>query len=163
MLRLNTLKGAKGAKRGNKRLGRGAGSGKGDTSGKGHKGQRARKSGNARPGYEGGQTPLYRRAPKRGFRNIFSTEYITINVSDLDRYGLGEVSLDELKKTRKVKGKEKLLKILGNGELSKAVTVKAHKFTKSAQEKIEKAGGKVEVISTAVKPVERKKATAEGK
>ena len=147
MLQLHTLKSKKGATRGVKRRGRGPGSGTGDTSGRGHKGQRARKSGNARPGYEGGQTPLYRRTPKRGFRNIFSTEYVTINVSDLERYGLSEVSLDELKQNRKVKGKEKLLKILGNGELSKAVVVKAHKFTKSAQEKIEKAGGKAEVIN----------------
>lgn len=163
MLRLNTIKRAKGSTRNNKRLGRGPGSGTGDTSGKGHKGQRARKSGNARPGYEGGQTPLYRRVPKRGFRNIFSTDYITVNVSDLERFGLAEITLDDLKKQRKVKGKEKLLKVLGNGELAKAITVKAHKFTKSAQEKIEKAGGKVEVISTAVKPVVRKKATAKGK
>ena len=146
MLRLSNLKKKHGSSRNTKRLGRGSGSGTGDTSTKGHKGLRARKSGNARPGYEGGQTPLYRRIPKRGFRNIFRTEFVTINVSDLERFGMAEVSLEALKKARKAKGKETLLKVLGDGELKKAVTVKANKFSKSAVEKIEKAGGKVEVL-----------------
>ena len=147
MLRLHTLKKKKGSTTKEKRLGRGAGSGTGDTSTKGHKGLRARKSGNARPGYEGGQTPLYRRIPKRGFRNIFSKEYIVINVCDLDRFEMTEINLEALKKARKVSGKETLLKVLGNGELTKALNVKADKFSKSAVEKIEKAGGKVEVLN----------------
>lgn len=147
MLRLSSLKKKKGSTRNVKRLGRGPGSGTGDTSTKGHKGLRARKSGNARPGYEGGQTPLYRRIPKRGFRNIFSQEFATINVGDLDRFAMAVVTLEDLKKSRKVKGKETLLKVLGDGEVKKAVTVKANKFSKSAVEKIEKAGGKVEVLN----------------
>lgn len=147
MLRLNSLKKRRGSTKNEKRLGRGAGSGTGDTSTKGHKGLRARKSGNARPGYEGGQTPLYRRIPKRGFRNIFTTEFVTINVGDLDRFGMSEISLEALKEARKAKGKATLLKVLGDGEVKKAVTVKANKFSKSAVEKIEKAGGKVEVLN----------------
>ncbi len=146
MLQLNNLKPAKGAKQKRKRLGRGPGSGHGDTSTKGHKGQWARKSGGHALGYEGGQTPLYRRIPKRGFNNIFGKEYIVVNVSDLDRMNLKEVSLETLKKQRLVKGKSNLLKILGNGEIKNTLTVHAHKFTKSALEKITKAGGKAEVV-----------------
>jgi large subunit ribosomal protein L15 len=147
MLRLHTLKKKKGSTTKEKRLGRGAGSGTGDTSTTGHKGLRARKSGNARAGYEGGQTPLYRRIPKRGFRNIFSKEYIVINVGDLERFGMTEVNLEALRKARKVSGKETLLKVLGDGDVKLALNVKADKFSKSAVEKIEKAGGKVEVLN----------------
>ena len=157
MLSLHTLKSAKGSTKDVKRRGRGPGSGTGDTSTRGHKGQRARKSGNVRPGYEGGQTPLYRRIPKRGFRNIFSTDYVVINVSDLERYDMGEVDLGTLKKARLVKGKSKLLKVLGGGELKKAVTVKADKFTKSALEKISSAGGKAEVVTFIPTPLKRSK------
>ena len=157
MLQLQALKKEKKAFPKGKRLGRGPGSGKGDTSGRGHKGQRARKSGNVRPGYEGGQTPLYRRLPKRGFRNIFSKDYITINVSQLDTLSLNEVNLEDLKKNRIVKGKASLLKILGDGEISKAITVNAHKFTRTAKEKIEKAGGKAQPIERKPAPIKRKK------
>ena len=157
MFQLQELKKSKEAFHRRKRLGRGPGSGKGDTSGKGHKGQRARKSGNVRPGYEGGQTPLYRRIPKRGFRNIFSTDYITLNVSQLEKLSLSEISLEELKKNRLVKGKTSFLKILGDGELSKAVTVHAHKFTRSAKEKIEKAGGKANSINKKPTPIKSNK------
>lgn len=146
MLTLHTLKPAKGAKKNRKRLGRGVASGQGDTSGKGHKGQKARKSGGIPAGFEGGQTPLYRRLPKRGFTNIFRKHYITINVGVLEKVDLPEISLESLKKAGLVKGKANLLKILGDGELKKSISVKAHKFTKTAQEKIEKAGGKLEVI-----------------
>lgn len=146
MLTLHTLKPAKGAKKNRKRLGRGVASGQGDTSGRGHKGQKARKSGNPPAGFEGGQTPLYRRLPKRGFTNIFRKHYITINVGVLNKVELEEISLESLKKAGVVKGKANLLKILGDGDLQKSITVKAHKFTKTAQEKITKAGGKLEVI-----------------
>lgn len=155
MLQLHTLKRSRKAFPTSKRLGRGPGSGKGDTSGRGHKGQRARKSGNVRPGYEGGQTPLYRRLPKRGFKNIFSKEYITINVSRLNDLSLSEVSLEELKKKSLLKGKSSLLKVLGDGELSKAITVNAHKFTRTAKEKIEKAGGKANLIDIKPAPITR--------
>lgn len=146
MLRLGNLKKTRGATKKEKRRGRGPGSKTGDTSTRGHKGLRARKSGNARPGYEGGQTPLYRRIPKRGFRNIFSIEFAVVNVGDLERFGLDQIDLENLKSKRLVKSKHSLLKVLGNGEITKAVTVKANKFTKSAIEKIEKAGGKAEVV-----------------
>ena len=129
-----------------KRLGRGIGSGTGKTAGKGHKGQKARSGGKIRRGFEGGQTPLYRRIPKRGFNNIFSIEYATINVSDLERFEDGTVVNMELLLNEGVIRHEKAgLKVLGNGNLSKKLTVQAKKFSKSAIEKIEKIGGKIEV------------------
>lgn len=146
MLKLSQLKKSKGSTKNTKRRGRGPGSKTGDTSTRGHKGLRARKSGNARPGYEGGQTPMYRRIPKRGFRNIFSKEFLIVNVADLERFGLSAVSIEDLKKAGLIKGSQELLKVLGDGEMKKAVTVKAHKFSKTAVAKIEKAGGKVEVV-----------------
>lgn len=146
MIRLGELKGARGASRNNKRLGRGAGSGKGDTSGKGHKGLLARKGGGRRIGYEGGQTPMIRRIPKRGFHNFTRKEYAIVSLSDLETSGLKEASPETLRSSGIVKGTEPFLKVLGVGEISKAITVKAHKFSATAKAKIEKAGGKPEVI-----------------
>jgi len=128
------------------RVGRGIGSGNGKTAGKGHKGQKARTGGKIRRGFEGGQTPLYRRIPKRGFNNIFSTEYACINVSDLERFEEGTVVNMELLVKEGIVRKELAgLKVLGNGTLTKKVTVEAKKFTNAAKEKIEAVGGKIEV------------------
>ena len=122
------------------RVGRGTGSGNGKTAGKGHKGQNARSGGGVKPGFEGGQMPLQRRVPKRGFTNIFATVYSTVNVSDLERYA------DVLKEAGLIKKLNDGVKVLGNGELTKKLTVNAAAFSASAKEKIEKAGGKAEVI-----------------
>jgi large subunit ribosomal protein L15 len=146
MLSLKTLRGAKGARKTVKRLGRGVGSGKGNTSGKGHKGLLARKGGGRRPGYEGGQTPLFRRIPKRGFHNFFREEFFIINLDQLETAGLSEVSLESLREAGIAKGTESKLKVLGSGKLTKSVRVRAHKLSASAAEKIQKAGGKVEVV-----------------
>lgn len=146
MIRLGELKGAKGSTFKSKRLGRGAGSGKGDTSGKGHKGLLARKGGGRRIGYEGGQTPMIRRIPKRGFHNFTRKEYALINLSQLEQANLKEVSLEALREAGILKGNESLLKVLGVGEITKAITVKAHKFSETAKSKLEKAGAKLEVI-----------------
>ncbi len=147
MIRLSELRGAKGATQNSKRLGRGVGSGKGDTSGKGHKGLLARKGGGRRIGYEGGQTPLYRRIPKRGFHNFTTKEFAVVNLSTLDKLNLKEISLEALREAGVVRGTEKLLKILGVGEIKKAVSVKAHGASATAKAKIEKAGGKLEVVN----------------
>lgn len=128
------------------RVGRGIGSGNGKTAGKGHKGQKARTGGKIRRGFEGGQTPLYRRIPKRGFNNIFSIEYATVNVSDLERFEDGTVVNMELLLNEGIVRKPLAgLKVLGNGALTKKLTVEAKKFTASAKEKIEAVGGKIEV------------------
>lgn len=130
-----------------KRIGRGHGSGQGKTAGKGHKGQKARSGGGVRPGFEGGQTALARRIPKRGFNNIFATEYAVVNVADLDRFVDGTVVDAELLIASGLIKKElDGVKVLGNGELTKNLTVKAAAFSASAKEKIEKAGGKAEVM-----------------
>ena len=131
-----------------KRIGRGPGSGTGKTSGKGHKGQNARSGGGVRPGFEGGQLPLYRRLSKRGFNNYnFRTVYATVNVSDLERFDEGTVvDLELLKSVRLVNKELDGLKVLGNGKLSKKLTVKANKFSDTAKEKIENVGGTTEVI-----------------
>ena len=131
-----------------KRIGRGPGSGNGKTAGKGHKGQNARSGGGVRPGFEGGQLPLYRRLSKRGFNNYnFRTVYATINVSDLERFDEGTVVDTELLKKVGLVNKElDGVKVLGNGELSKKLTVKANKFSSSAKQKIENVGGTIEVI-----------------
>ena len=130
-----------------KRVGRGHGSGNGKTAGKGHKGQKARSGGGVRIGFEGGQMPLMRRIPKRGFNNIFATKYAIINVSDLNKFKDGTVVDAELLKAAGLIKKEyDGVKVLGNGELTSKVTVKAAKFSQSATEKIEKAGGKTEVM-----------------
>jgi len=147
-MKLNTMHPAEGATKTRKRVGRGVGSGLGKTSGKGHKGQNARSGGGVRPGFEGGQLPLFRRLPKRGFSNArFKTEYATINLSDLNRFEDGAVVTPELlKEMGLVKNQLDGIKVLGNGTLEKKLTVKAHKFSSSAQEKIESIGGKTEVM-----------------
>ncbi len=146
-MNLSTLKPAEGSKHStNFRVGRGHGSGNGKTAGKGHKGQKAR-SGSPRPGFEGGQMPLYRRIPKRGFTCINHKDIVAINVSVLDRFeDEAEVTVDTLVECGIVKNPRDGVKILGNGELTKKLTVKANAFSKSAVEKIEALGGKAEVI-----------------
>ncbi|PKN11377.1 MAG: 50S ribosomal protein L15 [Deltaproteobacteria bacterium HGW-Deltaproteobacteria-4] len=144
---LSCLKPAIGSTKTRKRIGRGAGSGLGKTSGKGHKGQKARSGGSIKAGFEGGQMPLQRRLPKRGFRPLEKTVYAVINLRDLELFDAGSViDLDDYGLAGLVKDLHDGIKILGDGELTKALTVKAHKFSKSAQDKIEKAGGTVEVL-----------------
>ncbi len=147
-MKLHELSPAIGATKEVKRIGRGHGSGQGKTAGKGHKGQWARSGGGVKPGFEGGQTKLAMRIPKRGFNNIFATEYATVNVSDLEaRFENGAViDAAALVECGLVKKTLDGIKILGNGEITKNFTVKAAKFTAAAAEKIEKAGGKAEVI-----------------
>ncbi|CDM69570.1 50S ribosomal protein L15 [Clostridium bornimense] len=146
-MKLHTLKPAAGSKKAPKRVGRGTGSGLGRNAGKGEKGQNARSGGGVRPGFEGGQMPLYRRLPKRGFTNIFAKEIVAINVDKLNIFEDGTEVTPELLIETGVIGKVKDgVKILGNGELTKKLTVKANKFSKSAEEKITAAGGKFEVI-----------------
>ena len=147
-MKLHELRPNEGAFKTSKRVGRGVGSGLGKTSGKGHKGQNARSGGGVRPGFEGGQLPLFRRLPKRGFSNaMFKIRYATINVSDLEKFENGAVVTPELLKEMGILKKQLSgVKVLGNGELTKKLTVKAHKFSTSAIEKIESIGGKAEVI-----------------
>ena len=146
-MKLHELSPNPGAVRDVKRVGRGHGSGNGKTAGKGHKGQKARSGGSIRPGFEGGQTALARRIPKRGFNNIFATKYAIINVSDLENFKDGTVVDTELLKAAGIIKKElDGVKVLGNGDLTKNLTVKAAKFSAAAKEKIEKAGGKAEVM-----------------
>ena len=146
-MKLHDLKPAVGATTAPKRLGRGTGSGLGKTSGKGHKGAKARSGGGKRPGFEGGQMPLTMRLPKRGFTNKWRKEYVAINVDRLEIFEDGQVvspvELIEMGITKNIRDG---IKIMGNGEITKKLTVKANKFTASAKEKIEAAGGKVEVI-----------------
>ena len=145
-MKLHDLSPAAGSSKERKRIGRGPASGQGKTAGKGHKGQKAR-SGSPRPGFEGGQMPLYRRIPKRGFTCINHKDIVAINVSVLDRFEDGaEVTVDTLVECGIVKNPRDGVKILGNGELTKKLTVKANAFSKSAVEKIEALGGKAEVI-----------------
>ena len=147
-MKLHELKPSEGAFKKNKRVGRGVASGHGKTSGKGHKGQNARSGGGVRPGFEGGQLPLFRRLPKRGFSNaMFKVKYATINVSDLEKFDNGAVVTPELLKEMGILKKQLSgVKVLGNGNLTKKLTVKAHNFSDSAKEKIESIGGKAEVI-----------------
>ncbi len=147
-MKLHELKPNPGSVKERKRLGRGTASGQGKTGGKGQKGQNSRSGGGVRPGFEGGQMPLYRRLPKRGFTNIFATVYAEINVEVLnDMFEDGAIITPNLlKETGILKRQLDGVKVLGNGEITKKLTVKANKFSKSAVEKIEAAGGKVEVI-----------------
>ena len=146
-MKLHELKPNPGSVKNRKRLGRGTATGQGKTSGRGMNGQKSRSGGGVRPGFEGGQMPLYRRLPKRGFTNIFGTEYSEINVEALNMFEDGaEVTPELLKSEGILKKQLDGVKILGNGDITKKLTVKAHKFSKSAVEKIEAAGGKVEVI-----------------
>ncbi len=139
---LSNLRAPKKANTGRKRVGRGMGSGMGKTSTRGHKGQRSRSGSHMMRGFEGGQMPLHRRLPKRGFTNIFRTEYTVINLERLAELDVKEIALEDYKKLGLSSSKKALIKILGSGELTKALTIHAHKFSKSATEKIEKAGGK---------------------
>lgn len=147
-MKIQTISSPEGARVKSKRLGRGIGSGLGKTSGKGHKGQWARSGGGVRPGFEGGQMPLIRRIPKRGFNNQFKKVYSIVNVCDLEQFEDGAVVTAEVLLESGVLSKIESygIKILGNGSLTKKLTVQANKFTKSAAEIIEKAGGKAEVL-----------------
>ena len=145
-MKLHELSPAAGSEKAAWRKGRGTGSGNGKTAGKGHKGQNARSGGGVRPGFEGGQLPLYRKLPKRGFNNKFAKEYATVNVSALNKFDNGDtVTLDSLVKLGIVRKEYDGLKVLGNGELKKKLTVEAKVFSATAKEKIEAAGGKAEV------------------
>jgi len=150
-MKLHELAPNPGAKQERKRLGRGIGSGLGKTSGKGHKGQNARAGGGVRPGFEGGQTSLLRKMPKRGFSNEpFRVTYLPLNVETLDVFEAGTVVTPELlEETRVLKGAAKGVKVLGMGEITKPLNVRAHKVSESAKAKIEAAGGKVEIIGEA--------------
>jgi len=154
-MKLHELAPNPGAKKERKRLGRGIGSGLGKTSGKGHKGQNARAGGGVRPGFEGGQTSLLRKMPKRGFSNEpFRVTYLPVNVETLDVFEAGTVVTPELlEESRVVKGATKGVKVLGMGEITKALTVRAHKVSETAKAKIEAAGGKVEILGEATEEV----------
>jgi large subunit ribosomal protein L15 len=136
-----------GAKRGPKRVGRGPGSGQGKTAGKGHKGQKARSGAPIRPGFEGGQMPLQRRLPKRGFRNIFKKRYALVHIRDLNRFAAGEVvDVEALRRAGLITKAPDGVKIVGDGDLQVALTIRAHAYTESARQKIEAASGKVEKV-----------------
>ncbi|MBT2689939.1 50S ribosomal protein L15 [Bacillus sp. ISL-47] len=146
-MKLHELKPAEGSRQERKRKGRGIGSGNGKTAGKGHKGQNARSGGGVRPGFEGGQTPLFQRLPKRGFTNINRKEYAVVNLDALNRFEDGaEVTPELLIETGVVSNEKAGIKILAKGKVEKKLTVKAHKFSSAAKEAIEAAGGKTEVI-----------------
>ncbi len=146
-MKLHELQYTEGARRNSFRIGRGHGSGNGKTAGKGHKGQNARSGGGVRPGFEGGQTPLFRRIPKRGFTNFTRKVYGIVNISELEKFDNGtEINPTLLLETGLVKKELNGIKVLGNGKLTKKLTVKAHKFSTSAEKAITEAGGTVEVI-----------------
>ena len=146
-MKLHELRAVPGATKAPKRKGRGTATGQGKTAGRGMNGQKSRSGGGVRPGFEGGQMPLYRRIPKRGFTNIWGTEYTVLNVSDLNRFEAGStVTPETLKEAGLAKQVKDGIKILGGGDLEKGLTVQANKFSKTAVEKIEAAGGKAEVI-----------------
>ena len=146
-MKLNELSPAAGSAKAAWRKGRGAGSGNGKTAGKGHKGQNARSGGGVRPGFEGGQLPLYRKLPKRGFKNRFAVNYSIVNVAALNKFEDGAVvDLEALLANKIVRKPLDGLKVLGNGELTKKLTVKATVFSATAKEKIEAAGGKIEEV-----------------
>jgi large subunit ribosomal protein L15 len=144
-MNLSTIRAPRKATEKRKRVGRGMGSGMGKTSSRGHKGQWSRSGARLLRGFEGGQMPLHRRMPKRGFTNVFREEFSVVNLDRLEAIGVTEISPESLRKAGVIKGK-KQVKILGTGELKTALNVKAHKFSKTAQEKITKAGGKFEVL-----------------
>ena len=145
-MKLSELRAVPGSRKNRKRIGRGVGSGTGKTSGRGENGQKSRSGGNPHPWFEGGQMPLYRRLPKRGFTNIFRKEYEIVNVAQLAGLGMKNPITPEVMKGKRMIRNSKSVKILGNGELSDAVTVHAHKFSRSAIDKIEKSGGKAVII-----------------
>jgi large subunit ribosomal protein L15 len=146
-MNLSTVRAPKKASENRKRVGRGMGSGMGKTSARGHKGQRSRSGSRMMRGFEGGQMPLHRRLPKRGFTNIFRVEYVVVNLERLLELGVNEITPEVLKKAHITKRKSDRVKVLGEGDLKTALTIKAHKFSKSAQEKITGAGGKFEVLA----------------
>jgi large subunit ribosomal protein L15 len=146
-MNLSNLRAPKKANRNRKRVGRGMGSGHGKTSTRGHKGQGSRSGSSLMRGFEGGQMPLHRRLPKRGFTNIFRTEYTVLNLDRLAELGETELTLEKFTAKGLLKRRNELLKILGNGEIGAAITVHAHKFSKTAREKIEKAGGKAVLVA----------------
>ncbi len=146
-MNLSTLRAPKKANAGRKRVGRGMGSGMGKTSTRGHKGQGSRSGSSLMRGFEGGQMPLHRRMPKRGFTNIFRTEYTVLNLARLAEAGESELTYEKLVALNLVRKRDALVKVLGDGDLTVAITVHAHKFSKTAQEKIEKAGGKAVLIA----------------
>jgi len=146
MISLANLKPAKGSVKNRKRVGRGPGSGFGKTAGRGMNGQKSRSGYSRKRGFEGGQMPLVRRIPKRGFTNIFKTYYNVVNVGDIDKSGLDELNVEILLDKKIIRNKRLKLKILGDGELSRKVKVSAHKFSKSAIEKIEKSGGEAIIL-----------------
>lgn len=163
MLKLNTIHAQPGATHKRKRLGRGAGSGHGPTAGKGDKGQLQRSGGSVRPGFEGGQMPLYRRIPKKGFKNFGRRTMAVLNVGDLNRIDskkMKEISLETLVSSNELKGRFDRLIILGTGEVTQAFNVKAHKVSPSAKEKLEKAGGKVELLPIPAAQPKAKKSNA---
>jgi large subunit ribosomal protein L15 len=144
---LSNLRAPRKANTGRKRIGRGMGSGMGKTSTRGHKGQGSRSGSSLMRGFEGGQMPLHRRLPKRGFTNIFRTEYAVVNLDRIADLGVSEIGLEDYRRLGLVSSKKTPIKVLGSGELSKAITVHAHRFSKSAAEKIAKAGGKAIVAA----------------
>src|SRR5215472_1583298 len=156
-MNLSNLKAPRKANENKKRVGRGMGSGMGKTSTRGHKGQGSRSGSSLMRGFEGGQMPLHRRLPKRGFTNIFRTEYTVINLDRIaELEGVKEIAIDDYRKLGLASSKNALIKILGSGELTSAITIHAHKFSKSAAEKIEKAGGKAIVLGGEKAPATEK-------
>ncbi len=147
MISLANLKPAKGSIKNKKRIGRGPGSGFGKTAGRGMNGQKSRSGYSRKRGFEGGQMPLIRRIPKRGFTNIFKVTYNVVNVGDLDKSGLDELNIEVLLEKNIIRDKRLKLKILGDGELARKIKVTAHKFSKTAVEKIEKSGGEVVILT----------------
>ena len=147
MISLANLKPAKGSIKNKKRIGRGPGSGFGKTAGRGMNGQKSRSGYSRKRGFEGGQMPLVRRIPKRGFTNIFKVTYNVVNVGDLDKSGLDELNIEVLLEKNIIRDKRLKLKILGDGELTRKIKVSAHKFSKTAVEKIEKSGGEVVILT----------------
>jgi large subunit ribosomal protein L15 len=162
-MNLSTVKAPKGANSNKKRVGRGMGSGMGKTSTRGHKGQRSRSGSRMMRGFEGGQMPLHRRVPKRGFNNIFRQEYQIVNLETLATLGQKEVTPESLHEAGAIRKAAEPVKILGDGELKQALVVRAHKFSKSAEEKITKAGGKVHVIGAVEAPAAKPAAEAKPK
>ena len=148
-MKLNSLPAIKGSTHRHKVLGRGRGTGHGKTSGRGHKGMKARSGGGHRPGFEGGQVPLYRRLPHRGFKNVNRVDYAVINLRDLEDLKGAAIGLAELRAAGILRASAPLLKVLGTGEITRAVTVSAHRFSDAAKAKIEKAGGKAILLKAA--------------
>ena len=149
-MKLHTLPKIEGSTHRHKRLGCGVGSGHGKTSGRGHKGMKARSGGGVRPGFEGGQMPLYRKLPHRGFNNVNRVEFAVVNLSDLAKVEGDVIDRDAMVRAGIIRSNELFIKVLGNGEISRAITISAQKFSASAKAKIEAAGGKVEVLSCPV-------------